>query len=259
MRWFLVFYHFPPSYYNGARRAYLFARSLAENNPSDQLLVFVSPESYLADSLTNYIATPKNITIHKIDSRTRVMNNFFWAKAAFFTIRKYDINSTDIIITMSKPYMVHLAGYLSKKQYGCKWVADFRELLADHRDFQNKGISRFWRILESIIIRNADIVTAVTPGMAKHFTEKYHRNVSCLLNGINEENVYAQSSALGEANSIIRSKAELNILYSGSLEGERSELFKKLLLIFDVFGQLDRKKLIIEYWGEHKNLADEYF
>ena len=281
-KWFLVFYHFPPSIYSGARRAGLFAQALASNFADEPIKVFVSPRSYLLDKSIGTQFQTSNISICPLGSNGHPQlpagqplgglrgalhrtghpssflpnpRNIHWALGACQAAVKAGIDDSSTVITMSKPYEDHITGYLLQKRFGCRWIADFRELLADHRSLPQSRLGVFWKLFERMIVRNANIVTAVTPGMAEHLATKYGRQVRCLYNGIEEKRIQEQVAALGETSYLIPTTTDLRFLYSGSLEGGRAGLFEHLLQILADNADVLGSRSSVEYWGDHNSVA----
>ena len=67
--------------------------------------------------------------------------------------------SPDIVLTTSPPHSIHLVGLALKKNYGRKWIADFRDPWdyypqTGHYDIDNR-LERFWN---DQVMRNADCI-----------------------------------------------------------------------------------------------------
>jgi len=87
----------------------------------------------------------------------------------------------DLVVSTSGPYTVHkIAHQLKRRGLASRWIADFRDLWSDNQIFP--GLFPFTlleRYQERQLMRAADIITTVTPGLHqtlgnKHGVQKTH-------------------------------------------------------------------------------------
>jgi glycosyltransferase involved in cell wall biosynthesis len=82
----------------------------------------------------------------------------------------------DLVITNGPPHSSHFVGARLKKEFGIKWMADFRDPWTDLH--YNKFLYRTkWALkkdarLERKILNDADIILTMGPGMKKHLVQK---------------------------------------------------------------------------------------
>ena len=92
----------------------------------------------------------------------------------------------DTIITTGPPQSTHLLGLQLKKKYGVRWVADFRDPWVNV--YYNKIFPRTKRTiskdqrLENDVLRWADAVTVVSPGLKREFEDRA-REIKVVYNG----------------------------------------------------------------------------
>jgi glycosyltransferase involved in cell wall biosynthesis len=96
----------------------------------------------------------------------------------------------DAIITTGPPHSTHLIGLKLKEKYGLKWIADFRDPWTGI--FYNNILPRTEATkakdfkLETRVLKQADLVTVISPGMKKEFEERAGK-IEVLFNGYDED------------------------------------------------------------------------
>jgi len=93
----------------------------------------------------------------------------------------------DVIFSTSGPVTNHLVAQKLAEQFGCKWVADFRDPWT--QNMHTSGIA--WREkleerMEEKVMANADAITTVTATFAKNFRQKHGgwiRRLELIYNG----------------------------------------------------------------------------
>ncbi len=109
--------------------------------------------------------------------------NPFLIKAAQEVLKTEAISA---IISTGPPHSTHLAALELKKQFGLPWLADFRDPWVNI--FYNKHFPRTKRTevkdqaLEDLVLKSADRVLTVSPGLAAEFTDRA-KTVDILNNG----------------------------------------------------------------------------
>ncbi len=98
----------------------------------------------------------------------------------------------DTIITTGPPHSTHLMGYRLKKKFALKWIADLRDPWTTM--YYNAYLKmpeyskRKDRRLENKVIRFADAITVVGPGMKEEFIDR-NSNVFVIYNGYDDADV----------------------------------------------------------------------
>lgn len=286
--WFTVSYHLPPSIYAGARRCGLYVEALSRLHADESVMVYVSPSSYSAGETDGPLSRYAHVTLRLISGSTHppqsvratpspnvtssdkqtgkhfysglfvpTLSNLRWGRRVAADIVAQGIGPNDTVITMSKPYENHLVGYYLSKRYGCRWVVDFRELFADHRKVKSPRLNLIANMIEHEIFANADIVTAVTPGMARHYAVKHRRTVLPLYNGVSEDQVLARASRLGEGACVWSNRTPFKIVYTGSLEGDRSQSLANFLALVKRSKEALGQSIEFEYYGVNHAVAEQ--
>jgi len=117
-----------------------------------------------------------------------------WNKQALPVIKELiSKNKFDYIITTGPPHSTHLIGLEIQKEYGVKWLADFRdpwrEVYYNTLFKKTKWADKKDLKLETEVLQKADIVLTVGPSMAELLQNKLSRNkdkVKFILNGFDE-------------------------------------------------------------------------
>lgn len=100
----------------------------------------------------------------------------------------------DIIITNGPPHSTHLAALKLKKEFNIKWLADFRdpwtELYYNKFMYRSKCARKRDAKLESAVLKNADHLLTMGPGMKSHLQQKGDipaEKISVVYNGFDAE------------------------------------------------------------------------
>ena len=117
-----------------------------------------------------------------------------WNKQALPIIKELiSKNQFDYIITTGPPHSTHLIGLEIQKEYGVKWLADFRdpwrEVYYNTLFKKTKWADKKDLKLETEVLQKADIVLTVGPSMAELLQNKLSSNkskVKFILNGFDE-------------------------------------------------------------------------
>lgn len=179
VRLLLIARHFPPHISGGARRPYGLA--LALQYMGHEVFV-VAPD--LPDNIEGLVVPhpnaspePGNGPVRKTPIRDFARETFLlpdpdirWTHRAVKAIKEENLPTPDWLITTSPPESLHVAGSLLKTYFGCKWLADFRDLWLENplRESRQKALRqiRERRIARSIL-KHVDAVTAVDPFIQK--------------------------------------------------------------------------------------------
>ncbi len=98
-------------------------------------------------------------------------------------------NNIDAVVTTGPPHSTHLVGLRLKKKYGVKWVADMRDPWTEI--YYNAYLPRTEKSrerdqkLEDEVLKAADLVTVVSPGLKASF-EDWAKRIEVIYNGYDE-------------------------------------------------------------------------
>lgn len=117
-----------------------------------------------------------------------------WNKQALPIIKELiSKNKFDYIITTGPPHSTHLIGLAIQKEFGIKWLADFRdpwrEVYYNTLFKKTKWADKKDQKLETEVIQKADVILTVGPSMAELLQNKLSTNkdkVKFILNGFDE-------------------------------------------------------------------------
>lgn len=149
-----------------------------------------------------------------------VRANFFipdarkgWVKYAVSEgVKIIQSKKIDAIVTTGPPHSTHLIGMMLQKQFGVKWIADFRDPWTSI--FTNTFLPRTdWakqqdKHLETEVLKRADCVTVIGPSMQKEFQDRAKR-IEVIWNGFDEADIAV-------ANEVVRNPV-FTIRYVGNL------------------------------------------
>jgi len=101
----------------------------------------------------------------------------------------------DLVITNGTPHSTHAVGLRLKKKYNVKWICDFRDPWTEayyNEELYRTFIAKFIDSkLEKKILREADLITTIGPGMVKLLRGKLnhadHNKVRFVFNGYDAE------------------------------------------------------------------------
>ena len=104
----------------------------------------------------------------------------YWAmRAARRAVRSYRQAPPDLVITSSPQESSHWVGWQLKKQFGCRWIADFRDgwTFEPHRAEAALPLRRWIEgCMERLVLEHADGITAATRPIAEDFQQRFpHR------------------------------------------------------------------------------------
>jgi hypothetical protein len=190
----IVAYYFPPENTSGAARPARFFRYLPEFG-FDPVVVCGSEQpatpvarvhqakssSRLGESAARLAAQ----VVAKVARRHR--DRLFWLPAA--------VNQAACVVESDRPHVIfsthpplstHLAAMRIKRRFGLKWVADFRDPIAQ----DPRRTTRYESFMERLVFRHADAVVANTESSAAMWRERYpawKNKVTTIWNGFDPE------------------------------------------------------------------------
>lgn len=124
----------------------------------------------------------------------------------------------DAIITTGPPHSTHLIGLDLKERFGVKWVADFRDPWTGifYNDIlpRTEATRKKDSELETRVLRTADHVSVISPGMKKEF-ENRSKQIDVVFNGYDEEEF---ASAVNTGNGVFTMRYVGNLMASQNAE-----------------------------------------
>ena len=145
-------------------------------------------------------------------------------RSIYFEAKEYlKNNEVEAIITTGEPFILFLHGLQLKRQFGIKWVADYRDgwyfnhIRTLQKDVFNK-IIRNWELrIERKVTQHADLIVTVDPEMAERLSELVAKKVEVVYNGFWD---------FHNIESVKSNENELIINHTGTLtSGQQLELF----------------------------------
>ena len=162
--------HFPPAVSGGAKRPFLFARELAARGYDVRIIapaalpgfsVFVVPHPH-CDPSTDPPSEGRSLRSWLRDWLLPDPD-IRWALRAARAVGSFQ---PDWVITTSPPESSHVTGWLLKRRYGCKWLADFRDHWFEPALYparrQRPFRTRIERQLARRMLRSADAFSSTT-------------------------------------------------------------------------------------------------
>lgn len=134
--------------------------------------------------------------------------------------RLISFDKVNVIYSTSPPVSSHLLAMQLKARYRLPWIADFRDLWADHYDFKNRPLINRTIIkdMEKAVFINADRIICNTRGMQELYENKYpfaKNRLVYIPNGF-DENDFADLTATKTDD------GKLHLVHMGTLRGRRS-------------------------------------
>jgi glycosyltransferase involved in cell wall biosynthesis len=137
-------------------------RRLKDPNRENAMAALLSPVVHLTRGVRNAVAIPDEALAWSM-----------WASA--MAARRLVTERFDLLLTASFPYSCHLAGLWLRRAFGVRWLADFADpwALQPIRG-QDRGVRRYADLwLEAEVVRRADGVSVVSPGMLTMYRTRY--------------------------------------------------------------------------------------
>jgi len=167
--------------------------------------------------------------------------------------------SIDLVVTTGPPHSTHLAGLRLKQKTGVKWLADLRDpwTTVYYNDMlpRTSRTKRLDKKLEDDVLANADMVTVVSPGMQKEFSDR-NPNVKVVMNGFDMEDMEG-AGIREDGNTRI---PEFTLTYTGNFKPNQHvpEIWDGIMeLIKEDAGFANDFKL--RFVGNVDNAVPEYF
>ena len=140
-----------------------------------------------------------------------------WIKPSVKFLTRYLKNHpVELIISTGPPHSMHMIAMGLKHRMGIKWVADFRDPWTGIDFYKDLLLTRYadnrHKKLEMKVLRQADRVVTVSPGMSEDFKSKGILQVFTITNGYDDESGYSE----------ITSSGKFSLVHLGSLPKSRN-------------------------------------
>lgn len=159
---------------------------------------------------------------------------------------KAALKEADVVVTSCPPWLMHMSGWLIKKRFKKKWVADYRDQFSGNHILRGSFISRPIEVwIDKWLLMSADFVTVISNPM-KNYYEQFHTNVICIENGYDDAVFKEACLSLGRSD---YSPHEYFIIrYMGTITADR--IPKVLFQAIEKLNQTAMKKIVVEFYGE---------
>ncbi|MBU1369312.1 MAG: glycosyltransferase family 4 protein [Bacteroidetes bacterium] len=112
----------------------------------------------------------------------------FWIKPSVKYLSQWlKENKVDAIVSTGPPHSMHMIALKLQQEHRIPWLADFRDPWTNIDYYQDlmlgKRADRKHHRLELKVLKNADAVTVVSPGMKREFEEIVDRRYTLITNG----------------------------------------------------------------------------
>jgi hypothetical protein len=118
-------------------------------------------------------------------------------RKAMEILREKDI---DLLVTTGPPHSTHLSGLKLKKKTGISWLADLRDpwTTVYYNDMlpRTGRTRRIDKKYEDAVLKNADVITVVSPGMKEEFSDR-NEHVEVVMNGFDMEDMRDENGKTG--------------------------------------------------------------
>ncbi|MCD4723382.1 MAG: glycosyltransferase family 4 protein [Bacteroidales bacterium] len=210
-------------------------------------LININKEKSLLDRLSMYIRS--NFFIP--DARKG------WIPFAYKEAMKIiSDKNIDMIVTTGPPHSTHLAGLKIKRKIGIKWLADLRDpwTTVYYNDMlpRTEATKRKDKKYEDYVLGNADVLTVVSPGMKKEFSDR-NPHIEVVLNGFDLADMEPSGIAGG-------SDGRFRLTYTGNFKPNQH-----VPLIWDAISELIaeeegfRKNFVLSFVGNVDGIVPGYF
>ena len=185
----------------------------------------------------------------------RILLDFSFCISCFFVIVPLLFKKKfDHVITVAPCFQIGLIGLLYKKIKKAQFIYHIQDLQIDAaRDLkmiQSKAVISCLLAIEKFILKNADIVSSISPGMIKRIEAKYQRVVTYFPNWVDTKCLYplAEKQKLKEEFGF--NASDFIVLYSGAI-GEKQGL-EDIIHTASLLSQLPNLKFVICGSGPYK-------
>ena len=147
----------------------------------------------------------------------------FWVKPSVkFLTELVKSGQYDAIITTGPPHSMHLIGRDLKRKTGVFWLADFRDPWSQWEFLDKLPMQKYVKKkhaeLEQSILKEANVVTTISPTFQKDLEKLAQRKVSLLTNGFDPADMPADFKPA------VKKSRRLNLVYSGIIDSIRNPM-----------------------------------
>ncbi len=147
----------------------------------------------------------------------------FWVKPSVkFLADLVDKGQFQAVITTGPPHSMHLIGRELKRQKGVFWLADFRDPWSQWEFLDKLPMQAYVRNqhkkMEQLVLKEADVITTISPTFQHDLAQLAHRKVDLLTNGYDTKDI-------PEDFTLAEKKADsLHLVYSGIIDSIRNPM-----------------------------------
>jgi glycosyltransferase involved in cell wall biosynthesis len=180
----LVSYYYPPDTQSGAARPHRFAKYL-ERLGHPVTILAAGPEAApeingnvhrLRGGGIRYPRQDAAAFLERCLRQTLFVHDpggtWAWRVAGYAARWIRNAAETPVVISTAPPATCHAAGYLLKKRYGVRWIADFRDPMTGNPFRPGRVATYFDRPLERRFFDAADVIIANTDAVAAMWVQK---------------------------------------------------------------------------------------
>lgn len=144
----------------------------------------------------------------------------FWIKPSIQYLNTYLLNNpVDVIISTGPPHSAHMIAASLKRKLNIPWLADFRDPWTNidyyHELKLSKWADKKHHRLEKQVLKEADAVTVISPGMLREFETIVPRTYSVIPNGYDSDDI-------NQNDVVNHSKSKFSLTHVGSLTKTRN-------------------------------------
>ncbi|MEJ7738047.1 MAG: WcaI family glycosyltransferase [Chitinophagaceae bacterium] len=197
---------------------------------------------------------------HNPTAKKRMLLDFSFCFFSFFKIlqllfrKKYDY-----VITVVPCFQIGLLAVLYKKIKGAKFLYHIQDLQIDAaRDLkmiQSQTLLNALLSVEKYILKNADLVSSVSPGMIKRIRAKYKREIIFFPNWVDTKLFYPLEGRAMLKEEFNFCAGDKIILYSGAI-GEKQGL-ESIIYAAELLKHRTSLKFVISGTGPYKERLEE--
>ncbi len=175
-------------------------------------------------------------------------DNILWYPAAVKVGREIMRRERiDVIFSTSGPVTDHLVAQRLVREFGCKWIADFRDPWT--QNMHRSGIGwrdRLEERMEERVMTGADAITTVTATFADNFRQKYGgriRRLELIYNGFDRAD-------FADLTPDVTAPGRFHAVYAGILYQKRNPrlLLRAIRELIDE-GLVDKRKIMLSFAG----------
>ena len=232
-----VAYYFPPRCGSGVQRSAKFAKYLPRCG-YEPIVLTAALDDLPAARDDGLLRELPNVTVYRARSHEALVRKLgaaglgplisllvrpdaesLWRRHAVKLARKIAArHKIDLVYTSAQPWSSALVGLELKQMLGVPWVLDFRDLWAECTHATWPTRLHFWldRWLERRVVREADAIVVVSPGMAQALAEahpEHAHKLHVIHNGYDGDDIPESAPPL--------SSPRLKVAFAGRLQSWR--------------------------------------